>query len=399
MSPDGGLTKYVLNEADRRGTYTFQRKDDSIEDFNDSLEIGSLKPIQISTPQVSKERPPLAVYNTRELTPDVSFGTYFKQRSCKPDSPLNYEFEYKLMQMESFSFTPNRTSPRIDRQQFVTERINKNDETDHNLTSNTYIKDNISFETYVKGNLSTETYTKDPIMSLRKEKNRVTFQLPPELNLNVSSETYVKGNVSGATYTKDSSIAQLDSLSPASTTVSPINNTRFLDQKQQPIHNFKQPLWSIEEESSFYNKRKRKNSDLDLTANHAKRGGGFTGPKNWSRKGGNAFTISKNTSGLKLTRPINTTIENVKETPISSISKTDSNSVIVQNPFLFAATNMLDPFITPQLYVSDEWLDRQEKDFKKWLNSLLTPPDELLSEDRGVDVAKVWQVSGSLLIN
>lgn len=43
------------------------------------------------------------------------------------------------------------------------------------------------------------------------------------------------------------------------------------------------------------------------------------------------------------------------------------------------------------LYCDEYWIDRQERDVIKWMNSLLTPPIELNEEcDRTVDAAEVW---------
>ncbi|CAH0771094.1 unnamed protein product [Bemisia tabaci] len=66
--------------------------------------------------------------------------------------------------------------------------------------------------------------------------------------------------------------------------------------------------------------------------------------------------------------------------------------------FLYAATSKVDPFLTNSLYYDPEWLDRQEADLIKWLNSLLTPPAELDSDSGGhwrVDVAALWKKSQS----
>ena len=49
------------------------------------------------------------------------------------------------------------------------------------------------------------------------------------------------------------------------------------------------------------------------------------------------------------------------------------------NPGLFEATNTTEPFTTSSVYFDEEWMVQQEKEFTKWLNSLLTPPEELSS--------------------
>jgi hypothetical protein len=49
------------------------------------------------------------------------------------------------------------------------------------------------------------------------------------------------------------------------------------------------------------------------------------------------------------------------------------------NPGLFVATNTSEPFTTCSVYYDEEWMVQQEKEFTKWLNSLLTPPEGLNS--------------------
>ncbi|XP_028131174.1 abnormal spindle-like microcephaly-associated protein homolog [Diabrotica virgifera virgifera] len=481
-------SKKIANGGERRGTFVLKRENSEI--FNDSLEMNNENECPNGNTQI---RPPLTSYNGDILTPDVSLGTYFKQKSSMPDSP-KYDFEYKLTQLQSFCFTPTKTP--------VTTKRKTRFQTDFESTvkmtkENTFdIPDlppnlNLSSETYTKSRLSSETYVKD----------------------NTSFETYVKGNLSGETYTKDNSLGNCENLSPLSTKVSPIRQKRFspepcrtpsLASYLQDVNNVKnknfshiqrstiddslnassfssrldydstlkanqfnftkpvlsdvtlnfttnsqfegnitndfnfakpnnftfstpevavnrhinfqrndpysrpdisqtsfimsdRPLSSIQEESfDVSHSTTRKKCDLDLTANFAKPGGGLTGPQNWSRKGGAALRVAKNTSGLNLKKfMINKSEdgrkEKRKEEAISEISRRDTNTVIIQNPFLLAATNMVDPFITPHLFVDESWIDEQELYFKKWLNSLLTPPQELYSEDKIIDVAKVWQ--------
>jgi hypothetical protein len=43
------------------------------------------------------------------------------------------------------------------------------------------------------------------------------------------------------------------------------------------------------------------------------------------------------------------------------------------NPGLFEATYTMEPFTTSSVYFDEEWKAQQEKEFTKWLNSLLTP--------------------------
>ncbi|KAJ4445160.1 hypothetical protein ANN_06961 [Periplaneta americana] len=62
------------------------------------------------------------------------------------------------------------------------------------------------------------------------------------------------------------------------------------------------------------------------------------------------------------------------------------------NPGLFEASAAGEPFITSSVYYDEEWMVQQEREFVKWLNSLLTPPEELDSTTAlpKVDVAELW---------
>jgi hypothetical protein len=49
------------------------------------------------------------------------------------------------------------------------------------------------------------------------------------------------------------------------------------------------------------------------------------------------------------------------------------------SPDLFDSTSTAEPFTTSFVYYGGEWMVQQENKFTKWLNSLLTPPEELNS--------------------
>ncbi|XP_030752819.1 abnormal spindle-like microcephaly-associated protein homolog isoform X2 [Sitophilus oryzae] len=224
--------------------------------------------------------------------------------------------------------------------------------------------------------------------------------------LNVSSETYVKGsnspNLSGVTYVKDASvgdIARLEESSVSSKTAqskSPIflkpNSFDFGESNANGVETRKQQhLSSIAEESavfsegSFRNTLKRKSPDV---SNYSfKRGRISTDPKtDWSKRSSSAFRISKSTSGLNLRQFA--TNQDKNQQLMSTITETSEKSVIVRNPFLYS--NVIDPFISSSVYSTEEWVDKQEIRFKKWLNVLLTPPEEL-SVKTEIDAAKIWQ--------
>ena len=55
----------------------------------------------------------------------------------------------------------------------------------------------------------------------------------------------------------------------------------------------------------------------------------------------------------------------------------DSILSSLANPNVFGATMTSEPFTTCSVYYDEEWLQQQEMEFTKWLNSILTPPAEL----------------------
>ncbi|CAB0027875.1 unnamed protein product [Trichogramma brassicae] len=78
-----------------------------------------------------------------------------------------------------------------------------------------------------------------------------------------------------------------------------------------------------------------------------------------------------------------------------SVKLHDPNDFLTMfcNPDPFAATMTHDPFLTSTLYYDDKWIYKQEIEFKKWLNALLTPPEHLTTDvdTAPIDVGKVWQ--------
>ncbi|XP_035738525.1 protein abnormal spindle-like isoform X1 [Vespa mandarinia] len=63
------------------------------------------------------------------------------------------------------------------------------------------------------------------------------------------------------------------------------------------------------------------------------------------------------------------------------------------NPDPFAACVTEDPFLSSTMYYDEKWVYNQEITFKKWLNALLSPPEDLNAdvETSCVDIGKVWQ--------
>ncbi|XP_057658450.1 protein abnormal spindle isoform X1 [Diorhabda carinulata] len=403
-----------LDTIERRETYVLKREDSDV--FDDSLEITNSATI-ISSPD-KKMRPPLTSYNGSPLSPDVSLGTYFKQKSEIPVTP-SYGLEYKLMHLETFCFTPTLS--------LKNEPINNTKEsvgllnvplksfTHSRLSTETYVKDNTSFETYVKGNLSGETYTKD--LSLDHVEHLSSDALSPNYQEKMVSKysTYTQ-HVSNADQSKiDYDNGQIHNTIKSTFEFTRPQNTANFENKTKNMFNFTKhtnflnstpviekntdrsmrctsKISPIEDKSVRIEQTRniRIKSDLDLSANFSKPGGGLTGPRDWSKRGCAPFRIAKTSTGLNLKRNISELIDEETQV-VSKIAKRDMNTIIIQNPFLLASTDTFDPFMTSQLYVDAKWIDEQEVYFQKWLNSLLTPPQELYSEDRVIDVAKVWQ--------
>lgn len=118
----------------------------------------------------------------------------------------------------------------------------------------------------------------------------------------------------------------------------------------------------------------------------------------------NSFKTFKNSipgvriANLSLTgigrKKINQSLSIMKET---SVKLHDPNDFVTKfcNPDPFAATMTEDPFLSTTLYYDEKWVHHQEIEFKKWLNTLMTPPEHLNADidSNLVDIGKVWQSS------
>ncbi|KAF7268285.1 hypothetical protein GWI33_018555 [Rhynchophorus ferrugineus] len=240
-----------------------------------------------------------------------------------------------------------------------------------------------------------------------------TFERTSEPNstfqLNVSNETYVKSNsssdISGGTYVKDTSAGDFED-SPLSSKMQRAESPVFLKPRSfdfativENNRNNIEPrkyknLSAIAEESSIISecsfRAGAKRKSLSTSNTSIKRGRLSGEPKtDWSKKGGAAFRVAKTSTGLNLkqfatqSKPQEQSVEHM-----STIQETSVKTVIVQNPFLYA--NVIDPFMSSSIYSTEEWVEQQELHFKKWLNVLLTPPEELDSKTE-IDAAKIWQ--------
>ena len=43
------------------------------------------------------------------------------------------------------------------------------------------------------------------------------------------------------------------------------------------------------------------------------------------------------------------------------------------------------PFAAKNVYYDERWMEKEERGFVRWLNFVLTPPDELLNDPRKPD--------------
>ncbi|KAJ3629310.1 hypothetical protein MTP99_013707 [Tenebrio molitor] len=294
--------------------------------------------------------------------------------SLETNSP-NLSFAKKLLS-ESFKIspmsTPNSKDVDFNPEHCSTEEKSVNNTTFHGKRLCLFSETNATFDVLNEekdsvGNVSTETYVK----------------------CNISSETYTKADLSSSTYVKDGSFRDLEtSMTPPSASKKArldsllglsVKNTMEADLWSNRAS---KPLGAIKEEttisetsvSCFSLKRK---SELTFVATpHKKPNFGGSRLTDWSKHGDSAFRTAKKSSGLKL----------AKDQSAEAIT----HEVIVTNPFVMAAA--MNPFTTSIVNYNEEWIHEQEENFKKWLNSLLTPPLELDSSDEGhvPDVAKIW---------
>ncbi|BES88906.1 microtubule Hypothetical protein protein [Nesidiocoris tenuis] len=74
----------------------------------------------------------------------------------------------------------------------------------------------------------------------------------------------------------------------------------------------------------------------------------------------------------------------------------DPYVTIYQQPALkldqYGATTMADPFARNAFHPPD-FLEKQTKELIKWVNSVLTPPEEYSAYEAGIDVAELWKKS------
>ncbi|CAH1978424.1 unnamed protein product [Acanthoscelides obtectus] len=335
---------YVVNERIMDDAMFISEKHTDSPKFNDSLEGDSpLKSCNI-TPKI-----PRIVLNeyTRDNTyDDLSLSTYINRKLDEdPPQPKSPAFVFENTFREAFKENvPSYSS------------------------SNMHDCKNISSASYTK------TYVDDTLINGRIMENSVPYKL-----LNVNDII----NISSATYTKtDISLDTVASLSP--------HEIRYTSSPKQfgeaeYVALTRKRLSKIEEERNPIERSLKRRRDERFTSPPRKRPSTFSWLNDWSKRSGVAVRVANKTPGLNLGQ------FQPKTKSETTIAKTDTSTVIIKDPFLLAATNLADPFMTPQLRIDEGWIEQQQVNFKKWLNALLTPPEELSSDEKSVDVAKVWQ--------
>ncbi|XP_060528096.1 protein abnormal spindle isoform X2 [Cylas formicarius] len=206
-----------------------------------------------------------------------------------------------------------------------------------------------------------------------------------------SSNTYTKCDVSGGTYVKDDSSFDKSPVTSRREPSPPtLLRSRAFDFADVGVTEFrKQQLSSIAEEqpTGCHGGGAKRKSPRFYHAVCPKRPHVAQRPvQEWSRQQQAACRTARKSGGLNLKR---FNADGSTSAPLTVVSETKISSVMVHNPFLYA--HILDPFMTAHVYCTDEWLERQQENFRKWLNVLLTPPEELLAQTDEIDVAKIWQ--------
>ncbi|CAG9768197.1 unnamed protein product [Ceutorhynchus assimilis] len=325
-------------------SFFFESKESSLH-FNDSLDSPNL---------------PLRELNSTNTNTTPSLEDMLKRKVVRRSSSPNYGYNFaQVLSKDSFApsiFSILSKPPSTDNSLETLLKSPKELFNNLNQSSETYIKSNTSFETYIKENST--------------------------------PESYVAGNISSGTYIKDNSIGnigQLLEVSPLSSRSCRASSPIF--SKPSPKNTFlhsTQNLSCIAEESSLFNDSSRNGTKRksSIYYNSPIKRDRLSG-QCWSKTDHSAIRVARRTSGLNL-RQFNNDINE----PLSSITEKTIKTVIVKNPFLYA--NIFDPFMTSQVYCDEEWIEQQENNFKKWLNTLLMPPEELNTAKIEVNVAHIW---------
>ncbi|CAG5095654.1 Similar to asp: Protein abnormal spindle (Drosophila melanogaster) [Cotesia congregata] len=97
-------------------------------------------------------------------------------------------------------------------------------------------------------------------------------------------------------------------------------------------------------------------------------------------------------SGLKSVSNTTSTNKPIKAKDKTAVKIFSPDNIIAQvyNPYV---TMKNDPFLSMSLYYDENFLVKQEQEYTKWLNRLMTPPEQLDTdvEEAPIDVGKIWQ--------
>lgn len=257
---------------------------------------------------------------------------------------------------------------------------------------------NISSDTYVKGNESAETYViEKSLKSPVEHSHTVESSVSRWVN-----STYQHLSIAGVRtvlefgpYGEESSQnKQLDMIQEESYLATPLKDNTFTLLSEATISNTRTP--------SPMRRKKMSPMPIDRSINVPKASAGRESLKlvnTWSKR---SLLTSKKVPALNLQKFIDkfnvkneAGLDETANANAETVSRTlhdpDSFLYEINNPVLLSSVNV-DPFMTK--FYDLKWVDEQEMMFKKWLNALLTPPEELSTDSEGhnIDVAKLWQV-------
>ena len=118
------------------------------------------------------------------------------------------------------------------------------------------------------------------------------------------------------------------------------------------------------------------------------------------------LNITKNTSNTKTvinstfnkTAPSKKLVAEEVSKPKTNVNKrrsmasTASSRLTLIKPTITASSRIVshpNPFAARNMYYDERWMEKQENGFKKWLNFVLTPPEDFETPGK-LDVAKLW---------
>ncbi|KAH8382432.1 hypothetical protein KR009_003505, partial [Drosophila setifemur] len=110
----------------------------------------------------------------------------------------------------------------------------------------------------------------------------------------------------------------------------------------------------------------------------------------WTHAQPKKFKLAHTMSLMKKT----TTPRKARDTSMQAPVKLYDSELYLQtylNPDPFAATTTADPFLASTMYLDEQAVERHQEDFKKWLNALVSIPDDLDADTNSkIDVGKLF---------